>query len=257
MYSLLNSLLCDKKDGIFFSCFGIWHFGYILLAALLLTFAILYMNKKDDSAKQKLLNCIITTVFCLYISDFFLMPIAYGEIYIENLPFHICTAMCVMCFLSRRVNFLKKYRVNFALLGFVCNLVYLIYPAGVMWHQVHPLSYRVLATLLFHGLMTVYGAFSLICEGYMLEWKKCYRDLVITISMTAWAIFGNHLYNGVGGDYSFRYNWFFVIKDPFGLFPIETAQYVMPILNIAMFFSVQMLVYLVVIKCKSGQNKRY
>lgn len=248
MYSFLNSLLSDKRGGTVFTCFGICHFLYILLALVLLTVFILYMNKKSGEAKQKLLNGIISTVFCLYISDFFLMPIAYGEIYIENLPFHICTAMCVMCFLSRHNNCLSKYRVNFALLGFVCNLVYLIYPAGVMWHQVHPFSYRVVATLLFHGLMTVYGALTLIYEGHLLEWKRCYRDLVITVSMTVWAIFGNHLYNGVAGYYNYRYNWFFVMKDPFGMLPLDIAQYVMPVLNIVMFFSVQMLVYLIVLR---------
>ncbi len=253
MYSFFNALLSDKKGGGVFTCFGIWHFVYIFSALALFAVAVLYMNKKTEDTKQKLLNGIISTVFYLYISDFFLMPVAYGEIYIENLPFHACTATCVICFLSRRCKRLFKYRANFALLGFICNFVYLIYPAGVMWHQVHPLSYRVVATLLFHGLMSVYGALTLLYEGYLLEWKRCYRDLVITVSMTVWAIFGNHLYNGVGGYYDYRYNWFFVIKDPFGLLPLDISQYVMPLLNVFMFFSVQMLVYLIVIKT----NKKY
>ena len=126
------------------------------------------------------LGTTINIAFTLYMLDFFLMPFAYGEIDIEKLPFHACTAMCVLCFLSYHNRFLEKYRMSFVLLGFISNLVYLIYPAGVMWHAVHPLSYRVIQTLLFHSIMTLSCLLTLIYESDKINIKKCHRDLAVT-----------------------------------------------------------------------------
>ena len=152
MYLFLHKLLADRIGGVVFRCFGPWHFFWIALTAAV--FAALYLHLRSREGREKTLGVLIDLCFGLYILDFFLMPLAYGEIDIEKLPFHACTAMCVMCFLSRRSRFLGRFRGSFALLGFVSNLVYLVYPAGVMWHGVHPLCYRVIQTLGFHGLMT-------------------------------------------------------------------------------------------------------
>ena len=179
--------------------------------------------------------------FGLYILDFFLMPLAYGEIDIEKLPFHACTAMCVMCFFSRHHSFFKRFRLQFAMLGFLSNTVYLIYPAGVMWHAVHPLSYRVIQTLLFHGMMMVYGALVLVLESREFSWKNCRKDLVVILAMTAWAWLGNMLYNSEARVY----NWFFVVRDPFYLLPESVAPYVMPLMNITVFFLAELLLYAV------------
>ncbi len=172
------------------------------------------------------------------------MPFAYEEIDIEKLPFHVCTAMCVMCFLSRHIKFLQEFRTSFALLGFISNLVYLIYPAGVMWHAVHPFTYRVIQTLLFHGIMTVYGFLTIVFEeGFSV--KNIRKDLAVLVCMTLWALFGNLLYTGSAGSYSADYNWFFVTGDPFGILDKSIAVYVMPFVNIIIFFAVEMMIYLI------------
>ena len=67
-------------------------------------------------AKQKVLKVLIYVAFGLYIADFFMMPLSQNEINIEKLPFHACTSMCVMCFLSYHNSFLNKYRTSFAML---------------------------------------------------------------------------------------------------------------------------------------------
>ena len=248
MYQFLSSILSDKKGGEIFTCFGLWHFVYIAIAALLFTILFLVLNGKDKSTKDKVMLTLINISFGLYILDFFLMPLAYGEIDIEKLPFHVCTAMCVMCFLSNYIEWIKPLRVHFALLGFISNLVYLIYPAGVMWHAVHPLSYRVVQTLIFHGVMTVYGLLVLVYDGRSLSFKSCYRDLAIISGMTVWALLGNLIYNGESGEYSHFFNWFFVIRDPFYILPANIAPFIMPFVNIAIFFGVEMLVYLIIVK---------
>ena len=156
MYSLLHNLLADRKGGEIFTLFGAWHFVYIALAAVAVVALLLLLRKKSESTRTKTLKILIFSAFSMYIADFFLMPLAYGEIDIEKLPFHACTASCVACFLSYFLPCLAKYRTSFAMLGLISNLVYLIYPAGVMWHAVHPISYRVIQTLLFHAVMSVY-----------------------------------------------------------------------------------------------------
>lgn len=245
MYSVLHSLLSDKKGDIVFSCFGVWHLIYILIVFVIAFLAIYFLRSKTQESKNRVTKIFINIAFAMYILDFFLMPFAYGEIDIEKLPFHICTAMCVMCFLSRHNHFLEKYSLHFALLGFISNLVYLLYPAGVMWYQVHPLSYRVIQTLAFHGCMVIYCLLALVFDEKRLEWKKCYRDLIVVSAMTLWAVIGNALYNGNGDGYSHNFNWFFVLQDPFYLLPKEIAPFIMPILNIVLFFTVDMLIYFI------------
>lgn len=245
MYSFLHHILSDKKGGAVFTCFGGWHFIYIFLA--LGAAAVLLWRLKGCSRDQKLRTArtVGTVAFGLYVADFFLMPLAYGEIDIEKLPFHACTAMCVICFLSHRIACLERHRPSFALLAFLSNFVYLIYPAGVMWHRVGPLSYRVVQTLLFHGIMTVYGILMLACEGERLRFRTCWRELTTLLAMTLWAMLGNRMYNGESEGYSHFFNWFFVVRDPFYLLPEGVAPFVMPFLNIMVFFVAEMLVYLV------------
>lgn len=241
MYTSISKMLGDIKTGPLFVCFGIWHFCYIALFVAIGVLAALYLKKQGEQKRKTVIETFVAIAFGLYIADFFLMPFAYGEINIEKLPFHVCTTMCVMCFLSRRVEFLKKFKLQFATLGFISNLVYLIYPAGVMWKGVHPLSYRVIQTLGFHGVMAVYGLLVLIYERESFSWKKIYRDILTVVGMAAWALLGNTLYNN---DANF-YNWFFVVRDPFNMFEESTSPYIMPFLNIFLFSLAELLVHFV------------
>lgn len=239
MYPLLQELLSDKKGGAIFTCLGLWHWFYILAVAAVILFACIFLKGRDCAAVRKTADFFLTAAFGLYIADFFLMPFAYGGIDIEKLPFHICTAMCLACFISRHNRHLQKFRLHFALLGFLSNLVYLIYPAGVMWHQVHPLSYRVIQTLVFHGCMTIYGFLALVFDEEGLQWGHLRRDLAIITGMTLWAVLGNALYTEkIPG-----YNWFFVLQDPFYILPSKIAPFVMPFLNIIIFFAAELLLY--------------
>ena len=244
MYGFLHNLLSDKKGGEIFSLFSGWHFLYVALTVISVAVILFALKGKERETKSKVSRWLIGIAFALYVADIFLMPLAYGEIDIEKLPFHACTAMCVMCFLSYRVKFLEKYRTSFVMLGLISNIVYLIYPAGVMWHVVHPLSYRVIQTLIFHSVMSVYGLITLIYESDKIEIKNCYRDLLAVVGMTAWALLGNYAYNGTSEGYSHFFNWFFVVRDPFYAIPETVAPFVMPILNIALFFGVEMLIHL-------------
>ena len=245
MYSQLHGILSDKKGGEVFTLFGGWHFFYIALTLATVTLVFLLMKNKSEEEKGRALKTFINVAFCLYLLDFFLMPLAYGEIDIEKLPFHACTASCVLCFLSYHSRFLEKYRASFVLLGLISNLVYLIYPAGVMWHAVHPLSYRVIQTLIFHSVMTVFGLLSLTYELDKFDLKKCYRDLAVIVCMTLWAMLGNYAYNGTSDEYSHFFNWFFVVRDPFYAITENVAPFIMPFINVIIFFTAEIAIHII------------
>ncbi len=245
MYNLLNELLKDKKSDIIFSCFGIWHIIYLLIIFSTIILLTILLKNKSKETKLKTINITINIAFGLYILDFFLMPFAYGEIDLEKLPFHICTLTCVLCFLSRHTKLLGKYKIQFAILGLISNVIYVIYPAGVGWYMIHPLSYRVIQTLLFHGVMSAYGIFTLCYDDVNLKWKESYKELFIITIITLWALIGNTLYNGTKGDYSHFFNWFFVVQDPFYILPKDIAKYIMPPFMIIFVYILVLLVYLI------------
>ena len=250
MFNFLSELLSDKTGGVIFRCFDIWHICFIVFFVALGILLCLYLKNKDCDKREKIINAVVAVAFGLYVADFFLMPFAYGVIDIEKLPFHVCTTMCVMCFLSRHNAVFGKFRLQLAMLGFLSNLVYLFYPAGMMWRGIHPLSYRVVQTLVFHGVMMIYGLLVLVYERQAFAWKKLYLDIGVVVAMTGWARIGNALYN----NNSRMYNWFFVVRDPFSMFPEEISPYIMPFLNIAIFFAVELLVYLILSKVANGRK---
>ena len=255
MYSVLHNLLRDKTGGEIFSLFGWWHIFYIILTVSSVTLALILVKGKSENVKKTLERVLVSVAFGMYVADFFLMPFAYGRIDIEKLPFHACTSMCVMCFLSYHVKFLEKFRDSFVLLGFISNIVYLIYPAGVMWYAVHPTSYRVIQTLLFHSVMTAYSFIYLALERDKFNIKKCYRDLSVIFALTVWALIGSYAYSGQAGDYSYQFNWFFVVRDPLNVIPADISPFIEPWLNIVVFFAAEMLIHLILMGVRKINKK--
>lgn len=241
MFKLLSNLLKDHKGEIIFNCFGIWHILFMLIIFGGIITVTLLLKNKDDKTKNKAITTTINIVFGLYILDFFLMPLAYGSIDIEKLPFHICTVICVLCFLSRHNKFFEKYKLQFALLGLIGNIIYVIYPAGVGWYQIAPYSYRVIQTLMYHGVMTLYGILTLIFDDVKLDIKKSYKELIVIICLVLWAMIGNYMYNS---DVRF-YNWFFVVQDPFYILPANIAPFIMPFVITLTIYIAVIIVYII------------
>ena len=179
------------------------------------------------------------------------MPLAYGEIDIEKLPFHACTFMCVMSFLSRKVKVLSRFKNAFAMLGLISNMVYFFYPAGVMWHAVHPLCYRVVQTLIYHMVMMFYGLLVLIYERKDIDFKDIKYDLIVTSLMSLWALIGNTIYN----TNERMINWFFVVQDPFGIIDISVSKFIMPFITPCAFSLVTFIIYLLSLLIRKNKVK--
>lgn len=242
MYQILHNILRDQKGGTIFTCFGPWHVLYMVLIFGVMIGILCVFRKKEIDARRRVIQSAINIAFGLYVADFFLMPFAYGSIDLEKLPFHMCTLMCVLSFFSTHGILFGSFRREFALLGLVSNLIYVIYPAGVGWYQIHPLSYRVVQTLLFHGAMSAYGIFTLALDDQELQWQDIRKDLVVIVCITLWAMLGNWLYNGSDGVIA-TFNWFFVIRDPFYVLPADIAPYIMPVVMIIVIFVADALIY--------------
>ena len=255
MYPYLHEFFADRKSDTVFSCFGIWHILYmaVIFGSILIT--VLLLRKKDEKSRQRAVKGALYLAFGLYMADFFLMPLAYGYIDIEKLPFHMCTLMCLLSFLSYRGLVFSRHRKQFALLGLVSNLIYVIYPAGVGWYQIHPLSYRVLQTLLFHGAMTAYGILTLALGQDKLTFKSSLQELPVIAAVALWAILGNTLYNGMAGDYSHMFNWFFVVRDPFYILPADIAPFIMPFVMVVVIYTADLLIYGVYFALKKAANR--
>jgi hypothetical protein len=128
-----------------------------------------------------------------------------------------------------------------------------------MSYEIHPLSYRAVQTLLFHSVMVMYGALTLLIDHEKLCLKHWYRDLAILGILTVWSTLGNTLYSGTleSVDYSPDFNWSFVKQDPFDALPADIAPYIAPWLNIIAFFAAEMLIrwVFVIVRKKSAQKK--
>ena len=245
MYEFLQRLFSFEKGSISLSVFGIWHILYLVVIFGFIIVVILIYRKRDNIIKKRIINLTINVVFILYIIDFFIMPFSYGYIDIDKLPFHICTLMGLMCFVSRNNRFFSKYKKEFTMLGLIGALMYIVYPSGIADGEVFPFSYRIIQTMSFHGLLVAHGIFSLSFGDIQLEWKKIYRELYVIILIVLLAIIANNLYSGNVGDYNNVFNWFFVSFDPFGIFSEEISPYIMPFIMIIVIFLMDILIYMI------------
>lgn len=239
MYDFISGILSKEEGNLVLKAFGIWHIFYLLIIFGGIILTLILLRNKDEKVKKRTINITINCAFILYILDFFLMPFAYGYIDIDKLPFHICTLMGVMAFVGRNNKFFNKYITQFTLLGLIGALMYITYPSGVADGKVFAFSYRIVQTMMYHGLVVAHGIFSLAFGDIKIEWKKIYKELIMISIMAMVAVVANLSYSGKLGEF----NWFFVSGDPFGIIPENIAIYVMPFIMILVIFIMNVIIY--------------
>ena len=267
MYEFLSNLLSDKDKGILtFEALSLCHILYLLLIFGGIALVLYLFRNKTIEAKHKLINFTIILALIIYIADFFLMPFSYGYIDIDKLPFHICTLMSIMCVLSRRTKVFSKFKTSFTLMGLVGALMYLIYPAGVA--EADGYSYRIVQTVLYHGLMIAQGVFAIAYNDLDLNWKSIKYDLFAILGLTLWAMLGNTLYSGEVKEacncvegctnlitvYEHDFNWFFVKHDALYIIPDDIDIYFAPFIMIVAIFGMCALVRFISLKLEKVFN---
>ena len=237
MYEFLNNLFTDKDTGVFtFKAFSLCHILYLILIIGGIVLTIFLFKNKSQETKNKLINFTAILALCTYIADFFLMPFSYGYIDIDKLPFHLCTSMSIMCALARNTKFFNKFKTSFTIMGLVGALMYLSYPAGVA--EADGYSYRIIQTVLYHGLMIAQGVFAIVFKDLDLNWKTLKYDLIAIVALTIWAFLGNTLYSGSVNEYNHDFNWFFVKHDALYVISDEIDIYFAPFMMIGIVFGI-------------------
>lgn len=255
MYEFLNGLFTDKDTGVFvFKAFSLCHILYLLIIIGAIVLTIYLVKGKSQQVKKKVIDFTIIAALCLYIADFFLMPFSYGYIDVDKLPFHLCTSMSILCVLARRTKFLSKFKTTFTIMGFIGALMYLSYPAGVA--EADGYSYRIIQTVLYHGLMLAQGVFAIAFDDLDLDVKNFKFDLIAVFCLTVWAFLGNTLYSGtltetctcvegctnVINVYNHDFNWFFVKHDALYIISDEIDVYFAPFMMIIIVFGLSFVI---------------
>jgi hypothetical protein len=173
-----------------------------------------------------------------------------------------------MVVLSRRTKIFAKFKTAFTLMGLVGAMMYIIYPAGVPASDGY--SYRIVQTVIYHGLMIAQGIFAIAYNDLDLSWKSIKYDLIAILSLTLWAMIGNTLYSGVITEacdcvegctnvitiYDYDLNWFFVKHDPLYIIPDEIDIYFAPFIMILAIFGMCALIRFISIKVLDVFEKR-
>ncbi|MBQ8163865.1 MAG: YwaF family protein [Clostridia bacterium] len=230
MNEFIRKILSTKTGSVSIDVFDPWHIAYIILiigGGIALS---VYYKNKPTEVKTKFLNILAIALPCVYILDFFLMPLAgtgYSG-YIDKLPFHICTFMSIWVPFAQFNKKFEKVKDVICCLTLVASLMYITYPGSALG-DILPWSYKVIQTFVFHGLMFIWSLVSIATDMIQLDIRKIWKEAVALAGMTAWALIGNYMFDNWDGEGG-GYDWFFVKGGLIGIDETPWGPFVMPLL---------------------------
>jgi len=239
--------LFDSNKPFEIDVFSFWHILYTLVIIATTILLGIRLSRRGEEYADKILSRIASTVVIIYLADFFVQPLMHGdasvagEMNIDKLPFHICTLMCPVLAIvqSKKLKFLYEPAAFLAIVG---PLMYLTYPNGALG-DVSPLSYKILQTFIYHGLVLSWG-YNMIASGKVKpRIQNCWKALVGLCVIAVWAALGNAVYTNV----DHHYDWFFITGSSFAYAFPESWEpylgYIMPFIVIVAIFAVVLAVY--------------
>lgn len=248
MTDFLKKIFGWKVGKISIELFSVWHFLYIFLIVGFIVGGVFLLKNKPQKTKEKTLKIMIVTTLVLYIADFMLQPFVTSDftIDIDKLPFHICTLMCIVSTFAQFSNkgWLKEIAVTLSMAG---SLMYLLYPGSALG-GVSPWCYKVIQTMLYHGLLLAWGVLSLTTGEVKLQVKNMWQPLIAVICVALWAGLGNICFNG--GDH--HYDWFFLTGSTFPFIP----KWLMPFVVVVAVYGVISCFYLIYWLVSRKRNKK-
>lgn len=237
MTEFLRKIFGWKVGSVSIELFSIWHFLYILFIAGAIVGGAFLLKNKSNQTKEKTLKVIVITTLVLYIADFMLQPFVTSDftLDIDKLPFHICTLMCIVATFAQfsKKDWFKEVAVTLAMAG---SLMYLVYPGSALG-GVSPWCYKVVQTMVYHGLLLSWGVLSLTTGEVKLHVKKMWQPLIGVVCIALWAGLGNLCFNG--GPH--HYDWFFITGSTFPFVP----KWLMPFAVITAVYGVVACFYLI------------
>ena len=232
--------LFDNDKPLDIEVFSFWHILYaVVIIGLTITLGI-FISRKSDKVKDTVMRLIACSIAVIYTADFFIQPLMHGdssvggEMNIDKLPFHICTVLCpIIAFaqFNKRFAFMKE---PIAFLAIVAPLMYITYPNGALV-EVSPLSYKIIQTFVYHGLVFSWG-FNMLASGTVkpkiMNWWK---SLIAIICIALWASLGNAIYSNP----DHHYDWFFLTGSSFPFVP----EPLMPLAVVAAILGMVFIIY--------------
>ncbi len=228
------SLFAEDLFGVEIDLFSVYHILYFLFILGATLGAAFYLRKKSSECNLRVIRWLAGLSLFLYLADFFVMPLYLGEMEVDKLPFHICTAAVILAAAVTFVPSCYRFRTPVTVLALVGPLMYLVYPGSALG-GVSPFSYRVVETFLFHGMLFAFGVLSLTSGLVRLELKKIWQEAVLLCIIAAWASWGNWLYS----TEEHHYDWFFLTGSTFPFVP----KFLMPFVAIAAVLLVMLAIY--------------
>lgn len=219
MYEFLVNLFSDDKPG-HIEAFSLWHFIYlaIIIAACVVTTIVL--KKKSPEVVENSLNKIIIVLLCVYALDFFVMPLSEGSVNTDKLPFHFCTMASILIAFSRFNPRIKRFRPAILSVSMTATTIYLVYPASA-FGDAGALSYQVIQTLAYHGILLVYCVAALFTENVKLDMKKYVHAIFVILFVISVAFIANYAYSD---DLANPYDWAFINGVNFNIFSEENRR---------------------------------
>ena len=101
--------------------------------------------------------------------------------------------------------------------------MYICYP-GTALGDISPISYKVIQTFFYHGVLFAYGVLSLTTKKVDFKMKNIWQALVLICIIAVWATIGNFAYAHDDGT---PWNWFFLQDAAFGFdfpYPITSLM---------------------------------
>lgn len=237
MRDFLTTLLKTPDESPFeITLFSLWHMLYVVVILGVTLFLCLFFKKKSDSTQHQLTNVLAILPISLYFADYLLMPLAYGAIDIDKLPFHFCTMLSLLILPiqfghGKTANF---WREPITALSIVTPLMYLCYPGSAIG-DITPFCYRVIQTFLYHGAVFAYGVASVSLHRTELRRKNIWRSAVLICAFIIWASFGNAAYS----TEDHHFDWCFVTGSTFPFIPSP----IMPLAVLACVFGMVAIIY--------------
>lgn len=258
MRELFFKLFSDEPfgSGVVIESFSVWHFLYILLIVGGMIGGALLLKNKPTETKNKALAVLAYLLVISYISDYFVHDFVYadfengeyirGDLNMDKLPFHICTALCPIIAFTQFNKRFGKFLEPVAALAIVAPLMYITYPSTGVGGE--PWCYRTMQTMFFHGVELAWGFLTVATGKTRFSFRNIWKAALFLVGITLWARLGCTL---------LEYNWFFLLYDPFGIgLPEWSLTFLVPLSIFAMVALVYGIYYGVVAVIKKRAEKR-
>jgi len=189
---IFSDIPSDKTIGLF----SFAHFVYIFASIIFCFILFIIFHNKTLNTKIKLQRVISIILISVYIFDFFVQPIYFGEMRVGKLPFHLCTILGCLAPIASFNKKLQKVQPHLAILAFLASLIFIIFPGNYLDQFAKPYSYTFIQTFSFHILLLFWGLWSIYLNLNKYKIKDFWIPILILLLFATWATFGNHLYYG-------------------------------------------------------------